>query len=986
MHVFSLLDSIKDSGRIPQPFDRQQAQALLDDLILGSEEQDPTVKSALADINASAKGRTLLLALFGNSPFLSRLVLRDPAYFCRLMQDGPARSLDAIVGALAVLAVNDVTPQELARQLRLSRGQAALAIAVADIAGIWGLQEVTRALSDFAQAVLQCAVDALLRRHARSGDLSLRDPEQPSNDCGYVILAMGKLGARELNYSSDIDLIVLFDPGHCRYTGKLTVHDFQIRFTKTLVALLQDFTEDGYVFRVDLRLRPDPAATPIALSVEAAETYYESVGKGWERAAMIKARPVAGDMTLGQTFLKNIGPFVWRKNLDFAAVRDVYDMVGLIRAHHGHAGIQIPGHNIKLGVGGIREIEFFAQTHQLIAGGRDRKLRDPTTLGIIAILRDKGQLDAASADALCAAYVFLRTLEHRLQMIHDEQTQTLPKTPAGLSHLATFMGCADVAAFTGAVHMHLSNAAAQFQKLMGQDERQGAVTDTVPQLDPAQDLQQYGFRDLGRAAGIIETWQTFRYRALRTQRARELLTQLMPAMLRALGSTSDPDAALLRFDEFLAAMPAGIQLLSLFSAHPWLLELIAEIMGTAPSLAVILARKPALLDAVLSPEFLDTFPDAQTLASDLDYALEAARDFQDILDISRRWADDRKFQAGVQLLRGMIDGGAAGMALSDIADTLIRALAPHVEAEFAIKHGRIADAHMAVLAMGKLGGRELTFTSDLDLVFIYPDTDEMSDGKSSLSAAAYFARLSQRLINALAAQTAEGRLYEVDMRLRPSGGQGPIAVGLTAFRKYHQDNAQTWEHMAWTRARIVTAPQPLANDIAAAIRDFLTQPRDAARLAAEVATMRVRIDREYHSEDIWNFKYVRGGMMDAEFTTQFLILRHAVDFPDIITGTTVLALERLLAHHCMPAEVAELRAAVQLLRDMQQLVRLCLGDKTTVKDATGALHALMVTLAHAGSLAELEQFVISAEHRIHTIYRQLVLGTAGLDEEPPLPA
>lgn len=987
MHVFSLLDSIKDTGHLPLPSDGAQAQALIADLILGCDALDPSLKSAITEICASPRGRGLLSAVFGNSPFLSRQALRDPAFLHQLMRDGPEQTMAAITAALAALALADSPQKELGRQLRILRGQAALTIAMADIAAVWGLDAVTHALSGFARSVLQCVIDALLRGHAKAGDLVLADPLQPAKDSGYVILAMGKLGAGELNYSSDIDLIVLFDPARCQYTGRHRVHDFFIRLTKTLVALLQDFTEDGYVFRVDLRLRPDPAATPIALSVDAAETYYESVGKGWERAAMIKARPIAGDIAAGDMFLKNIAPFVWRKNLDFAAVRDVYDMVGLIRAHHGHTEINVPGHNIKLGVGGIREIEFFAQTHQLIAGGRDRTLRDPTTLGVLAVLEENGQLDAAAASELRAAYIFLRTLEHRLQMIHDEQTQTLPKTAPGLQHLSCFMGFADSAAFVEAVALHLGKAAAQFQKLMGLSEADAGAATAAPQGDADQSLQHYGFADLERAGGIIEIWNSFRYRALRTQRARELLTQLMPAMLRALGSTSDPDAALLRFDEFLAAMPAGIQLLSLFNAHPWLLELIAEIMGTAPSLAVILARKPALLDAVLSPDFLESFPGASKLASDLDYALEPARDFQDVLDMSRRWADDRKFQVGVQLLRSLMDGGSAGEALSDLADSLIRALLPHVEAEFALKYGRIPGAQMAVFAMGKLGGRELTFTSDLDLVFIYPETDVLSDGKSPLSAAAYFARLSQRLINALAAQTAEGKLYEVDMRLRPSGGQGPIAVSLEAFRKYHRETAQTWEHMAWTRARLVSAPSALAAAVQESIRDFLARPRDPRALAQEVAIMRARIDREYHSDTIWNFKYVRGGMMDAEFITQFLLLRDAAIHPGVITGTTIAALVRLQAAGSLSTPVAEqLIVAVRLLRDMQQLARLCLEDKVEVKNAPGALQSLMVTLAGASCFAELEQRVKDAEQQIHGIYNDLVLGTAGLDADPVLPA
>lgn len=988
MSDFSFLDAITDSHRMPQPFDRDQAEARIADLRQSAEYCNAEGKAQLIALLDSSRGNDLLRAIFGNSPFLSRLALRDPDFLCALMRQGPAQCMAEVTAALGGLARDDLAQTELARQLRVQRARAALCIALSDIAGLWDLVQVTAALSDFAQNILQCVIDAQLRTHIKSGDISAADPHHPSKGCGYVIIAMGKLGARELNYSSDIDLIVLFDPERCAYSGRLELLEFQVRFTKKLVSLLQDFTEDGYVFRVDLRLRPDPAATPIALPVEAAGSYYESTGKGWERAAMIKARPVAGDLEMGQAFLTNISPFVWRKNLDYAAVRDVYDLVGLIRAHHGHGGIQVAGHNIKLGAGGIREIEFFAQTHQLIAGGRERKLRDPTTLGIISLLQENGQLAPAAAQQLRDAYVFLRTLEHRLQMIQDEQTQTLPKTPEGLAHLAAFMGFDAAQDFTSAVRLHLDHAAKHFQQLVGQSAANGRdQDDTAPDYSSADPLLLPGFSNPQRAVNIVETWNTFRYRALRTQRARELLVLLTPKILAAIAATSDPDGALLRFDEFLAAMPAGVQLLSLFNAHPWLLDLIAEIMGMAPGLAEILGRNPALLDAVLSPDFLEAFPDAPQLAVDLNYALEAARDFQDVLDITRRWANERKFQIGVQLLRHLIDGGEAGQAFSDVADTLLRGLLPRVEAELAIKHGVIPGAKIAVLAMGKLGGRELTFTSDLDLTFIYPDTAEMSNGASPLSAPQYFARLCQRFINALSAPTGEGRLYEVDMRLRPSGGKGPIAVSLEAFRKYHEEAARTWEHMAWTRARIVSAPETMDGNITAAIRDFLERPRDPKLLAYEVALMRARIDHEYQTSAVWDLKYVRGGMVDAEFTTQYLQLRDAAQSPDILHGATLQSLARLGRRQSLPeAALNELVSSLRLLRDMQQLTRLCLGDKADVHRAPDPLRAMLASWAQMESFAALEMHLHMCEAIIYRIYRETVLDGAGLDAEPPVPA
>lgn len=988
MYAFSFLDTITESTALPQPFQAERARTLLHDLLQAVDDFDDETRQVMEALLKDARARRVLMAVFGNSPFLSRTALRDPGFLCALMQQGPDASMAAIHKAVAELAVAELPFPELAQQLRLRRGQAALTIALADIAGVWDLGQVTQALSAFAENVLRAAVDALLRSSAIAGEITLSDTAQPSLQCGYVFIAMGKLGAGELNYSSDIDLIILYDPERCAYQGRLDLIDYQIRFTKKLVGLLQDFTEDGYVFRVDLRLRPDPAATPIALPVEAAESYYESTGKGWERAAMIKARPVAGDLELGRSFLTNIRPFVWRKNLDYAAVRDVFDMVGLIRAHHGHAEIHIPGHNIKIGTGGIREIEFFAQTHQLIAGGRDRTLRDPTTLGIISLLVSKGQLVAGDAQKLREAYIFLRTLEHRLQMIDDEQTQTLPKTAEGLRHLALFMGFESEDQFIAALGGHLEFAAGQFQKLTGSDgDNSTAIRDEIGDISSDVPLRDMGFSDPARARGIIETWRTYRYRALRSQRARELLDILVPKIVTSISRTSDPDGALLRFDEFLAAMPVGVQLLSLFNANPWLLELVAEIMGTAPALAEILGRRPALLDAFLSPAFLQSFPDPGRLADDLEYALEPARDFQDVLDITRRWGNERKFQAGVQLLQNVIDGGTAGQVLSDIADTLLRALLPRVEAELAEKHGHVPGAGMVLLAMGKLGGRELTFTSDLDLIFIYPDTEALSDGKSPLSAAQYFARLCQRFINALSAPTGEGSLYEVDMRLRPSGGQGPIAVSLEAFRKYHDEAAHTWEHMAWTRARLITGPEILSREVNKIMRGFIGKTRNPQTLALEVAVMRARIDREFHSANIWDFKYVRGGMMDAEFLTQYLLLRDAAAFPAVLSGNTILALQQLAADKRLADESArELLASLRKLRDLQQIVRLCLGENADMRNAPAALLNQMALREGADDVAGLESQIIRSEACILQHYRQIILAAAGLDEEPPIPS
>ncbi|HKJ74489.1 MAG TPA: bifunctional [glutamine synthetase] adenylyltransferase/[glutamine synthetase]-adenylyl-L-tyrosine phosphorylase, partial [Alphaproteobacteria bacterium] len=744
------------------------------------------------------------------------------------------------------------TMQELMAALRRAKENMALVTAVADITEVWSVERVTGALSDFAKLATSLAASHLLRQRMISGDLAWPEHVDPSPDTpadaelakgsGYIVLGMGKLGAGELNYSSDIDLIVLYDADVARYTGKRDVGDCFIRITRDLVKVMQHRTADGYVFRTDLRLRPDAGATAVAISAEAAEYYYQSVGLNWERAAMIKALPIAGDIAAGQEFLAQIRPFVWRKHLDYAAMADVHAMKTRIHKHHGHEGIGFAGQDVKLGPGGIREVEFYVQSHQLIAGGRDASLRDPTTLGAFKALEAGGYIDEACRNELSDAYKFLRRVEHRLQMIDDAQTHELPDDEAGLDRVAIFLGYEDRDALKTALLKVLTTVSTHYDELFQEtlpydQEGAEAAEERMPSKD---EIAEFGYRDPSKVVAIIEAWQLGRYPACRSERARNLLRNLTPPLVEAFSHTADPDAAFTRFDEFLSKLPAGVQLFSLLQANAWLLELFAEIMGSAPGLAALLGRNVLLFDAMISGDFFEPLPDRGALLDELDEALTQARDFEDVLDIIRRKVNDRRFEVGVHVLRKVIDAAEAGRAQSDLAEAALQALMPRVLDEFVSKHGRIDGAEMAVVAMGKLGGRELTFTSDLDLIFIYDDCppDAQSDGQRQLSAPHYFATLSKRFINAITALTGEGRLYEVDMRLRPSGRAGPVATSLETFQRYHREHAWTWERMALTRARPIIGPAPLLDGISDTIRSVLTGQRDANRLVWDVADMR----------------------------------------------------------------------------------------------------------------------------------------------------
>ncbi len=941
---------------------------------------DPELARFAAGLAKDEKGRALLEAIFGNSPFLGRCLLLDMKWVFGLLGQGVDATFSDLVAVARAEAEAAADLATLMSVLRIFKRRAALLIALADISAQWTLEQVTAALTEIAELALDAAAGHLLRAAAATGAIALADEDRPQDGSGLIILGMGKLGGRELNYSSDIDLIVMFDEERVQSDRPEKVQQVFVRLTRDLVRAMEERTADGYVFRTDLRIRPDPGATPLALSTLAAETYYESLGQNWERAAMIKARPVAGDISAGAQFLARLRPFLWRKNLDFAAIQDIHSIKRQINAHRGGGRIAVAGHNIKLGRGGIREVEFFVQTQQLIWGGREPRLRAAATCDALRALAEVGRVEPEVADDLIASYRYLRGVEHRLQMVDDEQTHVLPADEDGLAAFAVFLGYPGREAFADDLLLHLRRVEEHYARLFEESAPlagPGNLVFTGGEHDPdtLATLARLGYPNPEAISSVVRGWHHGRYRATRSTRARELLTELMPALLSALARTANPEAAFLKFDEFLASLPAGVQLFSMFHARPELLDLVAEIMGGAPQMAERMGRNPNLFEAVLSQGFFEPQPAAAVLADDLQLALGEAADFQDVLDIVRRWNNDRRFQAAVHILRGVSDAEAAGAALSDIADVAVGALQPEVERDFAARHGRVAGGGLAVLALGKLGGRELTVTSDLDLIFIYEVAEgaEASDGAKPLAPGHYFARLSQRFLNAITAPTPEGRLYEVDMRLRPSGKSGPIASQLDAFVRYQQDDAWTWEHMALTRARVICGPPELSARATEAVRGILVQRRDADRLRADIADMRARVAREHEARTVWHIKHQRGGLMDIEFIAQYLQLRHAAAHPEVLAQNTTAALQRLADTGVLePAVAGRLVEATGLWRRVQGMLRLASEERFDEEAATEGLRALLVRAGQARDFADLKARMAATAAEIFDIFQTIV--------------
>ncbi|WP_284178663.1 bifunctional [glutamine synthetase] adenylyltransferase/[glutamine synthetase]-adenylyl-L-tyrosine phosphorylase [Rhabdaerophilum sp. SD176] len=920
---------------------------------------------------------SLLAGLAEGSPYLWRLVRRWPEWVPPLLEKSFAESLAAIL-AETLAAGEEGEASASMRRLRQAKARAALLIAMADLGSVIDTVRVTEALSDFADASVQAALRFGLREAMAMRRFTPVDPAAPERGFGLFVLALGKHGARELNYSSDIDLTIFYEPEAPGIASAADPQALAIQLVKGIVRLLNERTADGYVQRVDLRLRPDPGLTPIAMPVHAALGYYESVGQNWERAANIKARPIAGDIEAGGAFLKELEPFIWRKYFDYAAIADIHAMKRQIYAVRGHDQITVPGHDLKVGRGGIREIEFFVQTQQLVYGGRRPSLRGARTLDMLDELAREGWVTPEAASELATAYRFLRDLEHRVQMVNDEQTQKLPRGDeelASLARLAGFTRGELDKALIRQMRIVERHYARLFEAVPGLASEAGSLVFTGVEDDPEtlNTLRRLGFQRPDMVAETVRGWHFGRRPAITTPRAREIVTELVPGLLEAFGKSSDPDGALLAFDNALQRMPAVVELFSILKNNADLRRLFAEILGSAPRLSEIVAQSPHVLDVLVDPEFLHGLTIEATRAR-IAPRLDRETDMELFLERARELARAERFLLGTRVFSRVLPLAEAGLAHTAIAEIFVDVVLKRVRSEFAKTHGVIPGAEMILVAYGKAGSREMTANSDLDLVVIYEaPPDAVSDGARSLMPSEYFARLTQRLVSALSAQMRTGTLYEIDLRLRPSGRKGTVATSLNGFREYQVSEAETWERMALSRARPMAGDSALGRRWREEAQAILATPREAKSVLAEVAAMRGLMAQEKPGRNRFDVKDWPGGLVDCEFIAQAMVLVHAARHPALLEGGTLGALQSAAEAGLLAAADAEaLVASWRLQSAVTQATRLCISGPFDEAEASPVFKRRLAALLDKPDFAYLVAELVDLQKQTRQIFERLI--------------
>ncbi|WP_316359538.1 bifunctional [glutamine synthetase] adenylyltransferase/[glutamine synthetase]-adenylyl-L-tyrosine phosphorylase [Devosia sp.] len=878
----------------------------------------PRVDAWLAELPpeqraALRRAHATLGPLLEVAPYLLALAQANADWLVTALADSADGAFADIIDIVDTLGRTASSEDALAPVLRIAKGRTALLAALAETGGAWTTAQSTAALSDLADAALEASLNLLMRQAAEKGQLTIPVAEATAANSGLAIFALGKHGGQELNYSSDIDIVAFYDLEKGVLADPSEATRFYSRMVQKLVTLMEDRQAHGYVFRTDLRLRPDPGSTPVAISFDAALAYYESRGQNWERAAWIKARACAGDRQVGEAFLRALAPYIWRKHLDFATIADIQAMKRQINISKNVGDIRVEGHNVKLGRGGIREIEFFTQTQQLIAGGRDKTLRVKPTAHALAALADANWITPRAATELTQTYWYLRSVENRLQMLRDEQTHVMPGSAEEVAVIGRLVGEPDLRAFEASYRAALERVVGYYSELFTEGESlgsgEGNLVFTGNDDDPGtvETLATMGFANPSKVIETVRKWHYGSYPATRAAAARAHLTELLPALLTTLSGAGNADEALAKFDSFLARLPTGVQLFALLRSHANLRTLLVQLMASAPRMSEAVIHRAHVMDGLIDPAFANDVTHRDVLIAKVDAFLAESRSYEEIIDRARIIGQEQKFLIAAGLLSGTVSATGAGEQFTALAETLVHRLFDSVRAEFERRHGKLAGGRVALLAFGKMASREMTVTSDLDFILLYDAPDTESDGDKPLSTNHYYTRLTQRLVAAVTSPTAEGVLYEADMRLRPSGNAGPLATSLGGFRAYHRDNAWTWEHLALSRARVIAADNAFAAEVDGAIAEVMSRARDVAKTIDDVVSMRALMAKERPARHPFDLKLAEGGLVDLEFIAQSaqLVAGATIGLPQALTANV---LSRLAATGLVPegARLAEI--------------------------------------------------------------------------------
>ncbi len=925
--------------------------------------------STSKDYSKEEKMAKILNLIAESSPYLNRIILDDESFIHSLCPENFTSVYESLISEIKHLSFS-VDSKEISQKLRQIKKKISLLLAVADLSKEWDLTQVTLALSRFADICLQTALTHLLKKYEREGKITLRCTDNPQEECGITVIGMGKLGAKELNYSSDIDLIYLFDANKINYSGNKELGDFMIKFARELTALIDQRDKDGYVFRVDLRIRPDPLSTPIIMTVNAAENYYEYFGQNWERAAMIKARPVAGDIRLGKEFISRIYPFIWRRSLDFKAINDIKDIKKQISSRLGEDKAFTPfGYNIKLGKGGIREIEFFAQVQQLIWGARLKELQVSDTLSALARLAELGYISETSAAQMQEAYIFFRNLEHRLQMQNDEQTHSLPKDSPSLTLIAKLMDFPNTEEFLQVLQHHLDIAAGEFSKYFFEaksNPESRKIISSAPENDNSglEEISRIGFSNPEIIRNTIQSWASGLYRSTRSRQAQEVLPAVIPKILNRLGFTDNPDSCFYDFDALLRSLPSGVQLLPLLHSRPEVLEILIKIIALAPALSATMQKYPIVIEDLINPDFFLPLK----IGKKTDNDIPTPASFESRLNALQLWVNSKKFQAGVHLLTGLASGNDTGTFIAETAAEAVEKTARWLHESFAENYGIIPDSKSAILLLGRNGSGEAILSSDLDIIFIYDykNEDAVSSGKVKLDIKTYYGRFVQRYINTLTSVGRNGKIWEVDMRLRPSGNSGPLATGLQSFIKYQEEEAWTWEHMALTKAKMVYGNLPLP-DI---IRNILARKRNLSALKQDILAMREKISKEHKPESYLDLKNLAGGMTDIEFIAQYLQLAYAYQYPDILQGNTLKVLTSARDAKLLKSAAADFM--ISFYQRMLSLRALYALSGASVSKLPKALNERLNIVAGSDKSKSTEDKIMQDSAQVQEIFKQIL--------------